>query len=281
MSERRAVILGGGGVTGIAWETGVLKGLQDAGADLAAADAIIGTSAGSFAGTYLAAGLVNQFFDAQFDDDVVEIAATMSPESIEAFRKAIAEGGGDPRVTGRGLGRMALAATTVSSEDRAAVVASRLSSMDWPDAPLQMTAIDAETGDLHLLDKASGIPLATAAAASGAVPGLWPAVEAQGRKWIDGGSCSPTNASLGTGYSRVVVIAPVAEGLPGSSGVRDEVADLEARGVQVILIVPDERTREAIGDNVFDPTRRGPAAEAGRLQGQAVAADVKSVWGAD
>ena len=280
MSERRAVILGGGGVTGIAWETGVLKGLQDAGVDLAAADAIIGTSAGSFAGAYLAAGLVNQFFDAQFDDDVVEIAATMSPESIEAFRKAIADGGGDPRVTGRALGRMALAATTVSSEARAAVVASRLPPVDWPDAPLQMTAIDAETGDLHLLDKASGIPLATAAAASGAVPGLWPAVEAQGRKWIDGGSCSPTNASLGAGYSRVVVIAPAAEGFPGG-GVRDEVADLEARGIHVILIVPDERTRGAIGDNVFDPARRGPAAEAGRLQGQAAAADVKSVWGAD
>jgi NTE family protein len=279
MSERRAVILGGGGVTGIAWETGVLKGLQDAGVDLAAADAIIGTSAGSFAGAYLAAGLVNQFFDAQFDDDVVEIAATMSPESIEAFRKAIADGGGDPRVTGRALGRMALAATTVSSEARAAVVASRLSSMDWPNAPLQMTAIDAETGDLHLFDKASGISLATAAAASGAVPGLWPAVEAQGRKWIDGGSCSPTNASLGAGYSRVVVIAPAAEGFPGG-GVRDEVADLEARGIHVILIVPDERTRGAIGDNVFDPARRGPAAEAGRLQGQAAAADVKSVWGA-
>jgi NTE family protein len=281
MSERRAVILGGGGVTGIAWETGILKGLRDAGADLSAADAIIGTSAGSFAGSYLAAGLVNQFFAAQFEDDAVEIPATMSPESMEAFRKAVVDGGGDPRVTGRGLGRMALAAATVSGEARAAVVASRLSSMDWPDAPLQMTAIDAETGDLHLLDKASGIPLATAAAASGAVPGLWPVVEAQGRKWIDGGSCSPANASLGAGYTRVVVIAPAPEGFPGSGGARDDVAVLEAKGIQVILIVPDERTREAIGDNVFDPTRRGLAAEAGRLQGHAAASDVKTVWGAN
>jgi NTE family protein len=64
-----------------------------------------------------------------------------------------------------------------------------------------------------------------------------------------------------------------------SGGVRGEVADLEAKGVRVILVVPDDRTREAIGDNVFDPTRRGPAAEAGRLQGQAAAADVKGVWG--
>jgi NTE family protein len=278
MSKRRAVILGGGGVTGIAWETGVLKGLQDAGANLAAADAIIGTSAGSFAGAYLAARMVNQFFDKQFHSDVTEIPAVMPPESIEGFQKAIADGGGDPKVTGRLLGSMALAARTVSSEARAAVVASRLPSAHWPDAPLQMTAMDAETGDLHLFDKTSGIPIATAAAASGAVPGLWPVVEAQGRKWIDGGSSSATNAHLGGSYDKVVVIAPASEGFPGQRGTRDDVADLEAAGVQVVLIVPDENTKAAIGGNVFDPARRGPAAEAGRLQGRELAEEVKNVW---
>jgi NTE family protein len=280
MSSRKAVILGGGGVTGIAWETGILKGLQHEGVDLAAtADAIIGTSAGSFAGTYLAAGVVSHYFNAQVHDDVVELAATMSPEAIEGFRKAIAEGGGDPEATGRGLGRMALAATTVSSEARAAVVADRLPSTDWPDAPLRMTAIDAETGKLHLLDKDSGIPLVTAAAASGAVPGLWPVVDALGRKWIDGGSTSATNAGLGAGYDVVVVIAPTMEGFPGKHGRLDDVADLQSAGVGVVLITPDERTKIAIGDNVFDPTRRGPAAAAGRLQGLEIAADVMQLWG--
>jgi NTE family protein len=278
MSKRRAVILGGGGVTGIAWETGVLKGLQDEGANLGVADAIIGTSAGSFAGTYLAAGVIDRFFDAQFDDDVTEIPAVMPPESIEGFQKAIADGGGDPKITGRLLGSMALTARTVSSEARAAVVAARLPSVHWPEAPLQMTAIDAETGDLHLFDKASGVPIATAAAASGAVPGLWPVVEAQGRKWIDGGSCSATNAHLGASYNKVVVIAPASEGFPGQRGPRDDVADLEAAGIEVVLIVPDENTREAIGGNVFDPDRRGPAAEAGRLQGRDLAGKVRNVW---
>jgi NTE family protein len=46
--DRRALVLGGGGVTGIAWETGLIAGL---GIDLAAADVIIGTSAGSVVGT--------------------------------------------------------------------------------------------------------------------------------------------------------------------------------------------------------------------------------------
>jgi NTE family protein len=274
MSERLAVILGGGGVTGIAWETGVLLGLESAGAQLGGADAIIGTSAGSFAGTYLAAGVVEKYFDAQFDDDVIEIPATMSPDSIDAFQKAIADGNGDPKRMGRELGRMAIAATTVSAEARAAVVAARLPTVEWPAAPLYITAIDAETGVLHLFDKASGVPIVTAAAASGAVPGLWPVVTALGRTWIDGGSCSPTNAALGADYDRVVVIAPAADGLPGMRGTHSEVADLVAAGVDVTLVVPDERTIQAIGPNVFDPGRRGAAAAAGRHQGAAVAMEV-------
>jgi NTE family protein len=276
----RAVILGGGGVTGIAWQTGILQGLLDKQVDLVTADAIVGTSAGSFAGAYLACGLVSEFFGLQFTGDVVEIPARMSPESIEGFQKAIAEGGGDPEATGRSLGRMAMAATTVSRQDRGAVIASRLPATGWPEAPLKMTAIDAHTGELHLLDKDSGVPLTTAAEASGAVPGLWPVVEALGRTWIDGGSASATNAGLGADYDHVVVIAPAAEGFPGQRGTLDEVADLKAAGVDVVLIHPDERAKAAIGDNVFDPTRRGPAAECGRVQGQEMAAEVARVWGA-
>jgi hypothetical protein len=40
--DRRALVLGGGGVTGIAWEIGVIAGLADRGIELAAADVIIG-----------------------------------------------------------------------------------------------------------------------------------------------------------------------------------------------------------------------------------------------
>jgi NTE family protein len=43
----RALVLGGGGVAGIAWELGLLAGLADEGVDLTIADLIIGTSAGS------------------------------------------------------------------------------------------------------------------------------------------------------------------------------------------------------------------------------------------
>ena len=52
----RALVLGGGGPVGIAWESGLIAGLAEAGVDLSTADFVIGTSAGSFVGAYLAAG---------------------------------------------------------------------------------------------------------------------------------------------------------------------------------------------------------------------------------
>ncbi|WP_261566050.1 patatin-like phospholipase family protein [Frankia gtarii] len=274
----RAVVLGGGGVTGIAWEVGVVTGLLDEGVDLGAGDALIGTSAGAFVAAHLAARTdLEKTYLAQFATDAREISATMSRESILGFQEAFQLGAGDPRRVAAALGRMALAAETVSTQARLDVVAGRLPVHDWPAAPLMITALDAETGELHIFDRTSGVPLVTAAAASGAVPGLWPVVHARGRTWIDGGSCSPANASLAGGYDRVVVIAPAPAGMAGMPGAVEDVDALRARS-RVVLLSPDEHTREAIGDNVFDTSRRGPAAEAGRAQGRSAAAAVRAVW---
>ena len=43
--KERTLVLGGGGITGIAWESGVLAGLIESGVGLELADRIIGTSA--------------------------------------------------------------------------------------------------------------------------------------------------------------------------------------------------------------------------------------------
>ncbi len=48
--QRTALVLGGGGITGIAWEVGLLAGLAEAGVDLSGADLVVGTSAGSVVG---------------------------------------------------------------------------------------------------------------------------------------------------------------------------------------------------------------------------------------
>ncbi|HET7725933.1 MAG TPA: patatin-like phospholipase family protein [Candidatus Limnocylindrales bacterium] len=46
----RALVLGGGGVAGIAWEIGVLRGLEEAGVDVHAWQLVVGTSAGALVG---------------------------------------------------------------------------------------------------------------------------------------------------------------------------------------------------------------------------------------
>src|SRR5690242_8794400 len=52
----RALVLGGGGAAGNAWEIGVIAGLADAGLDVTEADLIIGTSAGSTAAAQITSG---------------------------------------------------------------------------------------------------------------------------------------------------------------------------------------------------------------------------------
>src|SRR4051812_29393426 len=52
----RALVLGGGGVAGIAWEAGIVTGLRQEGIDLGSADRIVGTSAGSVVGALIATG---------------------------------------------------------------------------------------------------------------------------------------------------------------------------------------------------------------------------------
>src|SRR6266700_7731057 len=52
-----ALVLGGGGIPGVAWETGLLHGLHEAGLDLTGADLFLGTSSGSLVGAQVATGV--------------------------------------------------------------------------------------------------------------------------------------------------------------------------------------------------------------------------------
>jgi len=81
--DRRALVLGGGGVTGIAWETGLIAGLAGLGIDLAAADVIIGTSAGSLVGTDIACGQdLETLYQAQLAPPAPEPAARIGWDFI-------------------------------------------------------------------------------------------------------------------------------------------------------------------------------------------------------
>src|SRR3974390_2454424 len=92
--DRRALVLGGGGITGIAWETGVIAGL---GIDLAAADVIIGTSAGSVVGTDIASGQeLEALYQAQLAPPAPEPAARIGWGLIRRGPAGAAGGGRGP-----------------------------------------------------------------------------------------------------------------------------------------------------------------------------------------
>jgi NTE family protein len=173
---------------------------------------------------------------------------------------------------------MALSARTVPEAQRRAVIEARLPAHDWPAGRLLVTAVDAESGQFMAFDRDAGVPLVDAVAASCAVPGVWPPVTIDGRRWIDGGMRSSANADLAEGYERVVVLAPIPTGFGPMTKVGDQVARLRAAGSQVATVTPDRDARRAIGRNVLDPGRRAVSARAGHTQAATVAAEIRAVW---
>lgn len=173
VAPSRALVLGGGGVTGIAWEVGVLAGLQAAGVDdPGAAETVIGTSAGAFVGAALVAGTdLGQMLAAQSTAAADEMTATPSDEVMGAWSEAFALAGRDPDKVGAAMGAIGKThPEPVPRAARRAVVRARLATTTWPPS-LRVTVIDADSGQLHVFDAASGVTLEDAVAASGAVPG--------------------------------------------------------------------------------------------------------------
>ena len=184
---RSALVLGGGGVTGIAWETGLLAGLAELGIDLAAADVIIGTSAGSVVGTDIASGQqLEVLYQAQLAPPAPEPAARMGWSVIGRLLWVMSTSRDPVRARAR-IGHWALAVRSMPEADRRKVFEARLPVGDWPARTLKVTAVDARTGELVVFDSAGEAGLVDAVGASCAVPGVWPPVTIGDRRLMDGG----------------------------------------------------------------------------------------------
>ena len=277
-NSRKALVLAGGGVTGIGWELGILSGLAEQGLDLADADIVIGTSAGAVVGAQLTSGVpVQELYTEQLRPATSEIAAKMGPAFLLKFVLANLLPGSDQRARAR-LGKLALAAQTVPEAERRAVIEKRLPQHEWPDRPLLVTAVDAETGEFSVFDADSGVPLVDAVAASCAVPMVWPPITINGRRYVDGGVRSGANADLASGYGRVVVLAPMTASLRRSGRISEQLATLGPK-VHSVVISPDDDSRKAMGRNALDPAFRAASAKAGRAQAAAVRDRVAVTWG--
>jgi NTE family protein len=276
--ESRAVVLGGGGVTGMAWEIGIITALLQEGIDLADANVIIGTSAGSFVGAALSSGYdMRKLYDFQFVPNTSEVNVSVSPEIMKLWTEAFLCGKDDKNKIGKMFGDIAKKyPSKISKGKRQSVVKSRLVTTLWP-SKLKVTAIDAETGKLHVFDKDSGTTLINAVNASGAVPGLWPSITFNGRDWIDGGMVSSTNAHLADGYGKVVILSPMPQKYGLIPSVKEDVAQMQKRA-DISLIVPDSDSILAIGKNPYDPTHAALSAKAGFIQGIKESSLIRKIW---
>lgn len=273
---RTALVLGGGGITGIAWELGILKGLASAGVDLSSADLVIGTSAGAVVGAQVTSGhSLDELYDVQLEPPDHEIGAEFGRGTMIRMVLPMVIPGKPHRKRAR-IGRAALRAHPPGGAHRIEVIRSRIGVTDWPDADLRVTAVEAESGKSVVFDRHSGVDLVHAVAASCAVPLVWPAVTIGGMHYVDGGMRSTANADLASGYDVVVVIAPLPQSFSKATSIR---AQLERTGAtSTAVVTPDAHALADIGRNVLDPVKRAAAARTGLRQSSELVEKVRKAW---
>ncbi|MDX6742501.1 patatin-like phospholipase family protein [Actinocorallia sp. A-T 12471] len=273
----RALVLAGGGIAGIGWEAGLVTGLRAAGVDLGEADLVVGTSAGSVVGAMVAQGA----------DLATEIAAVAEAEAaaahaqqidmekvMQAFALMYGDEGIEPQEARRRIGELAL--TVEGDGARLAQIGERLSSHAWPDRELLVTAVDTADGAFQIWKAASGVPLPLAVASSCAVPAVFPPVEIAGRRYMDGGVRSVSNADLAAGHDKVVIVEPMAHMTPRPVLAREIAALGDAK---IAAVGPNQPAIELFGVDILDARLWLPAFEAGRVQAAEVAEEVGAVWG--
>lgn len=286
----RALVLGGGGSAGNAWLIGVVAGLADAGLDVSTADLIVGTSAGATAAAQLTSAPSSRLYTEILDAPLppprpAGTGGSRRPSTADhmARTQRIIDASTDIADMRRRMGAAAVelsAAADGASARWREIVAARLPQSGWPAQNVQITAVDATTGEPVVFDRYSGVELVDAVAASCA-SGF--AYDIGGRGYIDGGYRSNAeNADLADGYDEVLVLAPFGgeSRVPASwrTHLGAQLDELRATGCLVETIVPDEAARAAFGDNVMDPTTRAPAARAGFAQGRTSAEDLARFW---
>ncbi|MFA1541169.1 patatin-like phospholipase family protein [Actinomadura monticuli] len=261
-SHEWALVLGPGGPVGTAWLLGLAAGLREAGVEPADADLVVGTSAGAIAGAAITTGR-----DLAALEELPPPSAPPPPADMSVMVRAF-ELGADtslaPDEVRRRIGRLALDAGALPEERQRADMGFLVGTDEWPPGRLLVTGVDVAAGEPVVWDAASGVPLAAAVAASSAAPGYAEPVTIGGRRYMDGAFAGGSNADLAKGVGTVVLVEPFGPMSPGG-------AEPDVR------IVPDERSAEAIGDNVADMSRWTPAYRAGRRQAAEAARRIAAV----
>jgi NTE family protein len=289
---RTALVLGGGGFVGGAWMAGALHAIARAsGWDPGTADYVLGTSAGSVIGALLTSAIPPWLMMEYGNlEGVSQLGATPEARFGASFRMHWSFPVpvlGSPSLAMRSLrepwkygpaGIIAWLPQGVVSTEPLKGVVRRVVPSGWVEHPhLWIVAIDYSTGERVVFGR-EGAPhadLAGAVAASCAIPGFYQPVRIGGRRYVDGGICSASNADLvhGQGLDLVIVLNPMSSlAKAPSHGAADllaarmrqatgrrlghELRKLRAEGTQVLVLQPTAEDLTVMGPNLMARGRR-------------------------
>lgn len=221
-------------MVGVAWNAGVLAAINAlTGFDARRADLVVGTSAGASVAAHLRQGfsptdLFNQMLDLPLSPEGQRIeGATHPPRVVLPDPPNLTLTGWRPQAPHlalRALARVrdrrpgiALSGLVPTGSVPHRIVGDPIRARQrtpWPDEPTWLCAVRLDDGAFTVFgrDPHPEVDLATAVEASVAIPGYFRPVEVGGRRYVDGGARSVTNADLaaGLGFDLVVVTAPMA-----------------------------------------------------------------------
>ena len=289
----RTLVLGGGGEWYLAWYCGFFHGLLEQGIDAASlAEMIVGTSAGSYAGSSMASGHFQRLraefdFFGHFPGLFARMAPVSNPNTSQQRAQKINAAAKDGSLATRQIiGHAALAADNQVNGpaiERMAALLTGDSKTDWPPAKMHTTAVDCYTGERIIVSQASArrnnIPLAHGAAASSSLPGVMGPTLLGQRYCMDGGMCSnPAHVDIVAGSKRALIVTlndglkpPFLTGIPHP--VADNIRQIKAVGTKTLWIKADPPDI-----NLLDPNEILPALHAGHDRAKREAGGIKTFW---
>jgi NTE family protein len=259
---------------GVGWELGVLRGLQDGGVAMGRFDLVIGTSAGAVSGAIAASGAPLEPVApvAERDRQFAAIVQQMNPDVMGPVFAALMSGGEPDQARRAQLG--AIARQTQIPESLAIeIMRQYLPAVPWP-RPLVIAAVRIDDGAFVAWGADAGVSLVRAAAASSAIPGIFPPITIDGRLYMDGAMRSPTSADLAAGSDVVVIVAAPSRSEQSDRQIAAETAEVRVVGGTIVEIRPDVESAVAFGPNAMDGSRQPLVFAAGVRQGTAAARDV-------
>jgi len=293
------VVLGAGGVLGAAWTIGALAAVQDSrGFDPRDAEVLVGTSAGSVLAGFLGCGIgVDVLLDHQrgiVHPDAPDIDFDPDTDSGGALPPLPRLGIGSPRGVlntalrpWKATPMSALSAILPQGRGSLEPVANLVDAVcprgAWAGHPQTwIVAMDYDSGRRVAFgrDGAPHAGLRDAVTGSCAIPGWYAPVRIGGRRYVDGGACSPTSLDLvaSMGLDEVIVLSPMTSldyDRPDTVAGRierrfrrlvtkrliGEAKKVAASGTKVTLLGPGAQDLDVIGANLMDPRRRAQVLE--------------------